>query len=100
MINFDRLDVVHADIPHQGEDGTYYHRRWYLACDTEVDGIPHSAVLKHEFKTEEEAHTLAAKIWQRGKINHEHWTLRIANPVDIPYWATPEFAYRERHGLL
>lgn len=100
MMNFDRLYVVHEDYPYQGEDGTYYRRRWYLSCDTEVDGIPHSAVLKHEFLTEDDANTLAAKIWRRGKINHEHWNLRIAKPDETPYWATPEFAYREKHGLL
>lgn len=55
----------------------------------------------HLFSDQDEAEKFAERVSAAGSINETHWDhVRRDVVSDVPYWATTEFAIREREGCL
>lgn len=83
----------------QPEEGyPMYRRAWDVVAYTAEGPERDTYVYELAFWDEDEANRFAARVRAKSDIDPDHWT--YATPPAVPEWATPEFAWRERNGML
>ncbi len=87
-----------------GEDGPYdAHAGYHLIAKTHDIEEKFSEYFMHfhAFCDDKKAEKFAERVLAAGEIDEKHWDcIKRDYHCEIPYWATPEFAYRERMGTL
>ncbi len=86
------------------EDGPYEaHVGYSLIAKTYNEGDKHADYYLHFhlFRDNKKAEKFVKRVQSVGEINEKHWEfIKRDHFCEIPYWATPEFAMRERMGTL
>jgi hypothetical protein len=87
-----------------GEEGTYdAHAGYHLIAQTynEEEKVWEYFMHFHAFRDDKEADKFAERVKEAGEICEKHWDfIKRDVPFEIPYWATTEFAIREKEGTL
>ena len=87
-----------------GEEGPYEaHAGYHLIAKTHNVEEKYTEYFMHfhAFHDDKKAEKFAERVKASGEIDKKHWDfIKRDYQCEIPYWATPEFAYRERTGTL
>lgn len=100
-LKIETVTVNKGDRDYKDDEGcTRYCPAWYVCVIVTDDGRKYEGSHRYSFDRPEEAWKLGKRVLAAGDINEDHWYLSPYSADGEPYWATPEFAERERLGTL